>query len=122
MSAHPFLAIEMADDEMVVTLAGQRLAQENARLVGGLLFRLAEEAVRPRLLLNCRQVLSVTAAGLGMLVALHKGVRSLGGHLTLCNVTPHPAEVFEVTHLNRVLDIRLAPAGGAGVAGEDGAG
>jgi anti-anti-sigma factor len=111
MPAPPFLAVEKADDEIVVTLAGPRLAQENARLVAGLLFRLAEEAVRPRLLLDCRNVLSVTAAGLGKLVALHKGVRSLGGQLALCHVAPHLAEVFEVTHLTRVLEVRRASAG-----------
>jgi anti-anti-sigma factor len=119
MPAAPFLAVEKADDEIVVTLAGPRLAQENAPLVAGLLFRLAEEAVRPRLLLDCRNVLSVTAAGLGRLVALHKGVRSLGGQLALCNVAPHIAEVFEVTHLTRVLEVRRASAG---VVGKDGAG
>ena len=108
MPAHPLLEVEQADDAIVVTLTGKRLTEENARLLGGLLLRLAEAMVRPSLLLDCRNVGYMTAAGLGTLVTVHRGVSSLGKQLTLSNVPSHLYAVFEVTHLNRVLDIRRA--------------
>jgi anti-anti-sigma factor len=70
-------------------------------------------AVRPlrrlrghRLHLDFREVRLVTASGLGQLVVLHQALRARGGRLTLGGLSAHLHEVFEVTHLTRVLDIR----------------
>jgi anti-anti-sigma factor len=47
-----------------------------------------------------------------MLVALHKQLRARRGHLALVNVTDIVSEVFAVTRLDSVLDIRRGPFGG----------
>jgi anti-anti-sigma factor len=49
-----------------------------------------------------------TAGGLGQLVALHCELRAAGVTLVLCNVNRPAYEVFEVTGLARLLDLRLA--------------
>jgi anti-anti-sigma factor len=49
---------------------------------------------------------SPTAAGLGQLVTLHKRLRASGGRLVLCNVGEAAYEVFAVTRLTDVLDVR----------------
>jgi CheY-like chemotaxis protein len=60
----------------------------------------------------CGAVLSelefITAAFLGKLVTLHKKVRTLGGQLAITNVPPFIYELFEITRLTRVLDVRSA--------------
>jgi anti-anti-sigma regulatory factor len=37
---------------------------------------------------------------------VHKLVNSRGGHLRLCNIRQEIREVFTITHLDRLLDIR----------------
>jgi anti-anti-sigma factor len=110
MPPHPFLEVRKAIDGIAVTLTGPCLNEPSAQLLAGQLLRLAEEAGQLRLLLDCRHLLSATAGGLGMLVALDRGVRARGGQLTLCNVVSPFQEFFKVTRLDRVLDIRRLPA------------
>jgi anti-anti-sigma factor len=47
-----------------------------------------------------------TAEGLGLLVSLNRGLRERGGHLALLNVHPLVYEVFSLTRLTDVLDVR----------------
>jgi anti-anti-sigma factor len=61
---------------------------------------------RHRLHLDFRDVRFVTASGLGQLVVLHQVLRARGGRLTLTGLSAHLREVFEVTRLTRVLDVR----------------
>src|SRR5215207_4282351 len=75
-------------------------ARKHRRRTGGL--------GRQRLHLDFRHVEGTTASGLGQLVVLHKALRALGGRLTLGNVGERVFEVFEVTHLNRLLNVRRA--------------
>jgi anti-anti-sigma factor len=61
---------------------------------------------RHRLHLDFRDVQLVTASGLGQLVALHRALQARGGRLTLSRLSAPLREVFEVTRLAGVLDIR----------------
>jgi anti-anti-sigma regulatory factor len=47
-----------------------------------------------------------TAGVLGQLVALNNRLRASGGRLVLCNVPPGAFEVFELTNLTELLDVR----------------
>jgi anti-anti-sigma regulatory factor len=47
-----------------------------------------------------------TAGGLGQLVALNNRLLALGRRLVLCNVGPGAFEVFELTRLTELLDVR----------------
>jgi anti-anti-sigma factor len=49
-----------------------------------------------------------TADGLGALVGLHKQMRNRGGRLVLLNVQPRAYEVFTLTRLTEVMDVRVA--------------
>ena len=69
------------------------------------------------LLLDLSSVDLLTSDGLGMLVALHVKLRNAGGHLTLSGVKETIYEVFEVTQLFRVLDIRREGTPGPSSAG-----
>jgi anti-sigma B factor antagonist len=52
-----------------------------------------------------------TAGGLGKLVRLHRTLRARGGKLTLRNVEEKVYEVFRVTGLTDVLDVRPKQTG-----------
>jgi anti-anti-sigma regulatory factor len=61
-----------------------------------------------RLHLDLAGVRIPTAGGLGGLVRLHGALRARGGRLVLLNVQPWAFEVFSVTRLTEVLDVRAA--------------
>jgi anti-anti-sigma factor len=60
-------------------------------------------------MLDLRAVKLPTAGGLGQLVALHKELRASGSQLVLCNVREEAYEVFRLTRLTELLDVRRAP-------------
>jgi len=70
--------------------------------------RLLSEAGRHRLHLDLGGVRIPTASGLGALLGLSQALRARGGHLALVNVRPWTYEVFTLTRLTEVLDVRAA--------------
>jgi len=91
-------------DATVLRVADDILTEESLHNVR----RLLDESGHHRLHLDLGAVRSPTAGALGALVALHQELRRRGGHLALRNVRPCAYEVFAVTRLNEVLDVRAA--------------
>jgi anti-anti-sigma factor len=75
------------------------------------LFSLAEEMDWKKLHLDFRDVEFLTAAGLGKLVVLRIMLKTTGRKLSLHNVGPVIYEVFEVTSLSKIFDIRMSQKG-----------
>ncbi len=90
--------------EVVVCLTADLLTRESVRDA----VRLAEEPAGARLHLDLSSVRIPTAGGLGRLIRLHKSLRARGGRLVLLNVQPCAFEVFSLTRLTEVLDVRAA--------------
>jgi anti-sigma B factor antagonist len=61
------------------------------------------------LVLDFKELSYVASAGLRVLVAAQKRAKASGGTLTFINVVQDVMEVFEVTGLDDVLDIRQGP-------------
>jgi anti-anti-sigma factor len=109
MSPHrpaPILHVRQAGDLTLATVLTDDLSEANAEALGEELSRLLEGSARPRLRLDLARVRFLTSTMLGKLVALHKRVRACGGELTLLNVTGDVYQVFEVTRLHQLLDVR----------------
>ena len=70
-----------------------------------------EKPARP-VVLDMSEVKVLTASGLGQLITLHNRLRASGGQLVLCNVGERAYEVFEVTRLTDLLDVRRDHAEG----------
>jgi anti-anti-sigma factor len=70
------------------------------------LTRVLDESNGRALWVDLSEVECPTAAGMGQLVKLHKGLRALGRELVLCNVRESALEVFEVVGLTSLLDVR----------------
>jgi anti-anti-sigma factor len=105
------IRLHAAGDAAVITLTRKSLEDPTAEAVGGLLLRLADMAGRRGLTVDLGELPYLTSMWLGKLIALHKKVRGRGGHLALVNVPGPVYEVFEVTRLNTVLDVRPKAAG-----------
>ena len=109
MSLHPYLRVEEAPEATVVKLATTQLGEAEIQSVGKKLFAVADRLGPSVLILDLAGVDFLTSTALGKLVALNKRVRAGGGRLVLANVTEMVNEVFTVTCLDRVLDVRRGP-------------
>jgi anti-anti-sigma factor len=90
----------------VVRFATDDLGEGNAQAVSEQLNGLADGLERPRLRLDFGGVTFLTSTTVGNLVTLHKRVRAADGKLMLVNLTDLVHEIFDVTRLTELLDIR----------------
>ena len=97
----------------VVRFVDRKILDEaNIQELGKELFALVEEENRKSLLLNFANVEFLSSAALGKLITLDKKVKAHGGKLKLCNIRPEIYEVFAITKLNKLFDIREDEAAG----------
>jgi len=90
--------VHFKDHKIVEDLGIQELGQE--------LFNLVEVENRRKVVLNFAAVDFLSSAALGKLMTLERKVHTRGGKLKLCNIRPEIYEVFVITRLNRLFDIR----------------
>jgi anti-sigma B factor antagonist len=95
------------DDVTVVHFRDQKIIEDlGIQELGQELFHLVEEEDRQKLVLNFSSVDFLSSAALGKLITLDKKIKARGGALKLCNIRPEIYEVFAITRLNRLFDIR----------------
>lgn len=90
--------VSFRDQRIIEELGIQEMAQE--------LFQLVEAEGRKKLLLNFKSVAFMSSAALGKLITLHKKVKAQGGKLRFCNIRKEIFEVFAITRLDRLFDIK----------------
>jgi anti-sigma B factor antagonist len=94
-------------DVTVVNFTDKKILDEQTiQVIGEQLFSLVEEVGRKKLLLNFAHVELLSSAALGKLVTLNRKIKDVGGKLVLCQINPNIYEVFEITRLNRIIEIR----------------
>lgn len=78
----------------------------NIEEMGEELAALVDQDKMKHLLLNFDGVEFLSSAALNKLILVDKKVKAAGGQLRLCNLRAEIMEVFTITRLNRVFDIR----------------
>ena len=78
----------------------------NIQELGDELFGLVEKESRKNLLLNFASVEFLSSAALNKLIILDKKVKAHSGKMRLCNLKPEIYEVFAITRLNQLFDIK----------------
>jgi anti-sigma B factor antagonist len=78
----------------------------NIQELGDELFGLVEKEQRKNLLLNFANVEFLSSAALNKLIILDKKVKGQTGKMRLCNLKPEIYEVFAITRLNQLFDIK----------------
>ncbi len=107
MPGHRRLEVSEVGDVTVVRFVDRRILDEgNIQEIGTELFDLVEAQQREKLLLNFSTVDFLSSAALGKLIVLDKKVKANGGGLKLSNIRPDILEVFMITRLDRVFDIK----------------
>jgi anti-sigma B factor antagonist len=82
----------------------------NIEEMGEEMFSLVEKDHMKHVLLNFDGVEFLSSAALNKLILMDKKVKQVGGILRLCNLRAEIMEVFTITRLNRVFDIRKSEA------------
>jgi anti-sigma B factor antagonist len=107
MTAYRRLDVTDVGDVAVVRFRDHKIVEDiNIQELGQEMFHLIETAGRDKLLLNFSSVDFLSSAALGKLITLDKKMKAHGGVLKLSNIRPEIYEVFTITKLNRLFDIR----------------
>jgi anti-sigma B factor antagonist len=80
--------------------------------IGRELFDLVDRDNRKKVLLDFSAVSFMSSAALGKLVTLYKKSHSNGSDLKLCGIRPEIIDIFAVTRLDRLFDIRTDESDG----------
>jgi anti-anti-sigma factor len=112
MDAHePRLDISAEGDRTVVRFVDcTSLNEYNADQIGKQLLALGDGPPGRKIALDLGPIEYLTSTVLGHLVALHKRLAVAGGRLTVENARPTVRNIFHITLLDQVMDIR--PTGG----------
>jgi anti-sigma B factor antagonist len=101
------LDIDQVGDVTVVRFVDKKILDENnIQIIGNQLFALVEEDGYSKIVLDFSNVEYLSSAALGKLITMEKKVKSARGKLRLCSIRPDIYEVFAITHLNKLFDIR----------------
>ena len=107
MSTHRRIEVSKVGDVTVVKFLDKKILEEaGIQELGSELFALVELDNRKSILLNFTGVEFLSSAALGKLITLDRKVKAHKGRLKMSNIRPEIFEVFQITKLNKVFDIR----------------
>ena len=107
MTTHRRIDVSKVGDVTVVKFIDKKILDEASIQELGLeLFGLIEQLNRKSILLNFTDVEFLSSAALGKLITLDRKVKAAKGRLKMSNIRPEIFEVFQITKLNKVFDIR----------------
>jgi len=107
MPTHKRIDVVKVGDVTVVKFVDRKILDEaGIQELGAELFSLIEQDNRRSIVLNFDNVDFLSSAALGKLITLDRKVKSAQGRLKMSNIRPEILEVFQITKLNKVFDIR----------------
>lgn len=113
MPTHRRIDVSREGEITVVRFVDRKLLDEaGVQELGLELFGLVEQDNRKAILLNFEDVDFLSSAALGKLITLDRKAKSHRGQVKLCGISAEIREVFQVTKLDKVFDIRADEAEG----------
>jgi anti-sigma B factor antagonist len=107
MPTHRRIDVSKVGDVTVVKFVDKKILDETGiQELGAELFSLIEHDNRRSILLNFESVDFLSSAALGKLITLDRKMKTAQGRLKMCSIRPEILEVFQITKLNKVFDIR----------------
>jgi anti-sigma B factor antagonist len=101
------LDLEEVRDVTVAKFTDKKILDEgNIQIIGNQLFALIEEDRRQKIVLDFANVEYLSSAALGKLITMDKKVKAAKGKLRLCNIRADIYEVFAITKLNKLFDMK----------------
>jgi anti-sigma B factor antagonist len=97
---------EMIGEVTVARLVDRKVLDEsNIQILGNNLFALVEKG-RRKLIVDFSNVEYLSNAALGKLITLDKKMKSAKGKLRFCSIRPDVLEVFTITRLDKLFEIK----------------
>jgi anti-anti-sigma factor len=97
---------EKTDELLVVYITDVKILNEvNIQRLYKDVIEVIEKTDQPNVILDFQCVQFMSSAALGAVVRIHKKCKEFNVILKLCNIAPDIRKVFEITRLDRVLDI-----------------
>lgn len=107
MAPHRRIDVTKTGDVSVVKFLDRKILDEVAiQELGAELFGLVEIDNRKTILLDFSGVEFLSSAALGKLITFDRKLKTAKGRLKMCGIAPGILEVFQVTKLNKVFDLR----------------
>ncbi|MCA8985342.1 MAG: STAS domain-containing protein [Planctomycetaceae bacterium] len=107
MAAGRRINVEEVGNVTIASFVDKKILDENnIQQIGSQLFALVEEDGRKRIVLDFSNVEYLSSAALGKLITMDKKVKANAGKLRLCAIRPDIYEVFAITKLNKLFDIK----------------
>ena len=107
MATHRRIDVAKIGEITVVKFLDNKILDEaNIQELGTELFGLIEHDNRKSIVLNFTGVEFLSSAALGKLITLDRKVKAAKGRMKMSNIRPEIFEVFQITKLNKVFDIR----------------
>ena len=107
MSQYRRIDVSKTGDVTLVRFQDKKILDEgNIQIIGNQLFSLVEDDARTKIILDFSNVEYLSSAALGKLITMDKKVKAAKGKLRLCTVRPDIYEVFAITKLNKLFDMR----------------
>jgi anti-sigma B factor antagonist len=103
----PRLNVSTQGDVTIVELTDRKILDElSISQIGERLQGMVAKAPDPKFILDFANVGHMSSSALGMLITLHKRIREKKGQLCLSGIQPPIYEVFVITRLNEIFEIR----------------
>lgn len=107
MSENKRLKISEVEDVTVVEFRDRKILDDvQIQEIGQEFADLVEVDKRRSILLNFSNVEFLSSSALGKLIGLDKQVKQQDGKLRMSNIRPEIMEVFTITRLNKLFDIK----------------
>jgi len=107
MAAQQRIDVSKTGDVSVIRFRDRKILDEAViQELGAELFGLVEVDNRKAILLDFEGVEFLSSAALGKLITFDRKVKTAKGRLKMCGISAGILEVFQVTKLNKVFDIR----------------
>ena len=106
------LDVRESDGRITAVVTGcPTLVDGTAEQLGGRLTALIADRASSELLVDLGEITFLSSAALAQFLGVHRKLKDGGGHLVLCNLSQDVREVFTVTQLDRVIEVRPASTG-----------
>ena len=105
--AKPRMQVTVQNEIAVVTLLESRILDEtNIAELGAELMNLVQKQYMVKMIIDMGEVKYLSSAVLRQFIALYKVIKAEKGDLKICKVRPEVREIFKITQLDKMIEIK----------------
>ncbi len=103
----PRISVEYVENATIITFVDEKILEENdIQALQDSVMGVIDQAGAINLILDFSNVQFLSSAVLGLLIRISKKVYEKQGQLRLCNIAPKIHQIFKITRLTKIFDIR----------------